>query len=545
VPIPLLSIGALLTLVAMPAQAGVTAARPAHQSINCAGGAITCTEVNEPEAFGEGTYVGHDEPSTLFYSHQAGSGNRNQWNLVLPRDPAPDGAPGRSYNFELRPAFWFGMAMCDTQSAPHPLAIHTCAADSDRNITSDANIANHSGTAFMEMQFYPPGWKEWPAGASCDGTKWCAALNIDSLSRDYPAGKDLNAACQAVTGLEYVNFAFITRTGVPQAPPNPVDSTLATFTPNPAVDLFMNSGDTIITTMKDTDHGLRIDINDATTGNSGFMVASAANGFGQVKFAPNPSTECTNIPYDFHPMYSTTSTETRVPWAAHSYNIAFSDEIGHFDFCTATAGNGRRCTGMEGVPGDQETADSEDRFCYNASESSLVPVTGCQATNGGFDGVPYKPLWPDGDTTNHPTPVMFSSPLTGPNYHQNYKQAALEADLPRIEAPDTASAGTCNRDTGAGCTLIPATDDPDGSGGFVPADFYPFFSITQPASGCLWLIGNDVPGVTANDFGKNAQYGSLLRLTYPAFGGGGATITRINDFRNIMGNPCPNEAGNR
>jgi len=41
VPIPLLSIGALLTLVAMPAQAGVTAARPAHQSINCAGGAIT------------------------------------------------------------------------------------------------------------------------------------------------------------------------------------------------------------------------------------------------------------------------------------------------------------------------------------------------------------------------------------------------------------------------------------------------------------------------------------------------------------------------
>ena len=534
-PIPLVSIGALVALVATPMPAGA-AASPAHHSISCAAGAVNCTEVEDPEAFGEGTYVGHDEPSTLFYSKHAGSGNRNQWKLVLPSDPAPDAAPGRSYNFQLRPAFWFGMALCDTESAPHPLVIHTCTADSDSNITTDANIANHVGTAFMEMQYYPPGWKKWPQGTSCDATRWCAALNIDSLSRDYPAGLDLNATCQAITGLEYVNFAFITRSGVPQAPPSPVNSTLATFTANPAVDLMMNSGDTIITTMLDTSHGLRIDIRDVTTGQSGFMVASAANGFGQVKFAPSPSTECTNIPYDFHPMYSTSSEQTRVPWAAHSYNIAFSDEIGHFDYCTATPGHGKKCTGFEGVAGDQERADSEDLFCFRASESSLVPVTGCQGTNGGFDGVPYKPLWPDGNTADHPTPVLFSSPMTG---GQNYGRAAFEADLPRIEFADTSTAGTCNRTTGAGCTLIPATDDPDGSGGFVPADFYPFFSIASSSSGCLWLLGNDVPGVTTNDFGKNAQYGSLLKLTYPLFGGGGATTQRFNDFRNIMTNPCP------
>jgi hypothetical protein len=534
-----------MALSALPAPVAAAAAKPAHQFINCAAGAVTCTEVNEPEAFGENNYVGHDEPSTLFYSNEAGSGNRNSWRLVLPSDPAPDGAPQRSYNFQLHPAFWFGMAICDTESSPHPLAIHTCPADSDANITSDANIANHAGTAFMEMQFYPPGWKKWPQGDSCDSTKWCAAFNIDSLSRDYPAGQDLNDACQAITGLEYVNFAFITKSGIPQAPPNPVESTLATFTPNPAVDLMMNSGDTVITTLHDTAHGLRIDISDLTTGESGFMVSSAANGFGQVKFAPNPSTECTNIPYDFHPMYSTTSEQTRVPWAAHSYNVAFSDEIGHFDYCTVTTGGGHRCTGQEGVQGDLEAADSEDRFCYNASESSLVPVTGCQATNGGFDGVPYKPLWPDGNTTDHPTPILFSSPLTGPNFHQNYKRAALEADLPRIEFADTSTAGTCDRNTGAGCTLIPATDDPDGSGGFVPADFYPFFSIAKSRSDCLWLIGNDVPGLTTNDFGKNAQYGSFLRLTYPAYGGGGATSTRINDFRNVMTNPCLNGLGNK
>ena len=34
----------------------------------------------------EGQYVGHDEPSLLFYSGQAGSGNSNVWHLRIPRD---------------------------------------------------------------------------------------------------------------------------------------------------------------------------------------------------------------------------------------------------------------------------------------------------------------------------------------------------------------------------------------------------------------------------------------------------------------------------
>ena len=93
----------------------------------------------------------------------------------------------------------------------------------------------------------------------------------------------------------------------------------------------------------------------------------------------------------------------------------------------------------------------------------------------------------------------------------------------------------CNRTTGAGCTIVPPTDDGQ------PATFYPFFSITGSnlASGCRWLIGNDVPGLTANDFGKTAQYGKLLPLKYLVFGGGGATLTRFNDFQNNLGfNPC-------
>ncbi len=119
----------------------------------------------------------------------------------------------------------------------------------------------------------------------------------------------------------------------------------------------------------------------------------------------------------------------------------------------------------------------------------------------------------------------------------NYSRAALETDLPRVEF------NTCNRTTGAGCTLIPTTDDG------TPAAFYPWFSIANrrgeqgEGRGCQWLLGNDVPGLTTNDFGKNAGYGSLLQLTYLALGGGGTTVQRFNDFRQIFSsNPCPNRS---
>ena len=88
----------------------------------------------------------------------------------------------------------------------------------------------------MEMQFYPPGWAPFQdlGGISCLPTQWCAALNIDSLSENPNSGQDLNGTCQnqIVGGLEYVNFAFVTRSGAPQAPPDPLNATGATFTPD-------------------------------------------------------------------------------------------------------------------------------------------------------------------------------------------------------------------------------------------------------------------------------------------------------------------------
>jgi len=370
-------------------------------------------------------------------------------------------------------------------------------------------------------------------------------MNIFSVSEDPVNGTTLNSACQAQVGLEYVNFAFVTKNGRTSAPANPVDSTVATFTPDPTNDLFMNSGDNLRVSMKDTPDGLQALVDDLTTGQAGSMTASAANGFGQVQYAPT-GTSCANIPYDFHPMYSTSSEQTRVIWAAHTYNVAFADEIGHFENCTGpnpippspfgldASGNPVTCPSgnSEGFGSGSTPADGDDDFCFPGSEATLIDVNGCTDTNVGFDSFDYQPVWPDGNRRLHPESLLFSSPQTGSGDSVEYSRVAFEADLPRIEA------NTCSRVTGTGCFLIPITDKGK------PAAFYPFFSAFQngapgvPHVNCLWGFGNDLPRATT-DLGRNAQYGSLLFTPYLAFGGHGATITRTNNFRQIIANPCP------
>jgi len=512
-----------------------------HMHINCATAAAMCTEVaNSDEVFGH--YVGHDEPSLAFYSHKAGSGNHMSYHVTLPVEP-PASDPNnvnKGYSFELSGADWFGMAMCDTQSFPE--LIKTCKPDSDSNILNPATSPRHAGEAFMEMQFYPPGWIQWPTWAkavgasSCDPHKWCAALNIDSLSLNPVTNQLNNPTCQAKAGVEYLNFAFITKNGKSTGPANPLQSTIGgTFTPSPTRDLFMNPGDHLNVSFGDTPNGLRVVIKDLTTGQSGSMTASKANGFAQVKFDPN-GTSCQAIPYNFHPMYSTSSTKTRVTWAAHGFNVGFDSEIGHFQNCTGPVkipatefgvlpnGNVTVCPkgDSEGRGLNKQPADGDDAFCFPASEAPLYKVAGCTFTNTGFDGASYQRLWANGNTKMHPTPFQFSSPVTSGG--QQYSQAVFEADLPAVE-------GTCDVVTGNGCTLIPQTD----SGG--PATFYPFFSDTKVGGGgCIWQFGNDIPG-EISDFGQNGQYGTLTPLDYTNPGGSSSNF--FEDFRNVMPNPCP------
>jgi hypothetical protein len=551
----LLLAGTALAAITTAASAGNAAAVSQHAAINCEYSGACAEVANPAEVFGS-EYVGHDEPSLVFYSKQPGSGNHLSYSMQLPRDPsaANPNTPGKSYEFELNGSIWLGMALCATQS--YPEQVSTCTPDSDSNIVDPAASPNHPGTAFLELQFYPPGWVPWPTwqvavGASaCDPTKWCAAMNIFSLAEDPVNGTTLNSTCASTVGLEYANFAFVTKNGHTTNPANPVQSTTATFTPDPKKDLFMSPGDNLQVSLGDTPDGLRAVINDKTSGQSGSMTASAANGFGQVQYDPT-GTSCVNLPYDFHPMYSTTSEQTRVIWAAHTYNTSFTSEIGHFENCTGPnpipatpfgldpSGNPVTCPAgnTEGFGSNVSPTDSDDDFCFPGSEALRVHINGCTDTNVGFDNLDYQPVWPDGNRELHPSPFLVSSPLTGPGDRFNYSRVAFEADLPRVE-------GTCNRVTGAGCTLIPTTDKG------APAAFYPFFSAflngvqgdrsrpSEQGNGgdCVWTIGNSQPGGT--DFGQNSQYGSLLTSTYLAFGGGGATIDRINNFRQVISNPC-------
>jgi hypothetical protein len=540
IPLPLLAI--VLALVFIPAAA--SSQNTASRQLNCDANGPLCAEPAEVYNY-ESDYIGHDEPSLLFYSSTPGSGNNTLYRVTLPVEPPTlpkqDGSGG-TFTFQNRIAFWFGMALCDNESGPNPggsgLAGPNipCTPDSDSNIYTGTNpidpnyIGKHPGTGFLELQFYPPGWVKWAPGVSCDPQKWCAAMAMFQLNLNQNSNIANNEDCLDTVGIEPANFAFVTRKGTPVGPPDPLGQTLATFTPSPSKVLMMQPGDRITVDIHDTAGGLTAIIHDLTSGQSGSMTASIANGFATVNYDPS-GTQCSETPHAWHPSYSTSSEDTRVPWAAHTYNVAFSDEIGHFEYCNAVTGQGGDCTSPGG--GDS-TLDGDDSYCFASPFSgpfaSRVKVGGCLSTDNDFDGVSYQTTWPGSfsnasqDAALHPSSVLFTSPVF--NGTQNYSRVGFEADLPRIEAADFG--GTCNRTTGANCV-----NPPPGS------NFYPFYSTGTAAGTCVWQLGGPyIPGTT-NTFGGNsaAEFGPLLFSVYPTPAGANS---RTNNFRNILGsNPCP------
>ena len=523
---------------------------------------ILCAEQRENPG-GSEYYVGHDEPSLLFYSNTPGAGFNNVYRMRLPKDPPllpkQDGSGG-TWNFQLHPAFWFGMAMCDDQGNPNPGGAPgrpniPCTPDSDSNIFDSPDpaahdyIGNHPGTAFMEMQFYPPGWINSNSGAvdADSATKWTAALNIDSFQSNDNTGQGNNAACVNITNGEYVNFAFIQTDGVPSASPSPYD--LAVNSTN-AKTLRMNGGDELIVTLADTDSGLMVTIQDLTSGGSGSMVASGANGFASVLWDP-AGTNCDRgtheLKHNFHPAYATSSEHTRVPGAAHSYNIAFSDEIGHFEYCSSVAQEFGACTSLTGR---DKKPGLDDLQCVDAGFAAafgLIHIGGCIDTDADFDGVPYRNnTWPGSfkdpveDAHFHAEPVIFSSPLLTDSEGRmvNFSRIAFEVDLPRIEFGTTPPcqrhlSNPADKHPGHGCV-----NPPKG------AAFYPFYSTRLDSAGCRWQEGGPfIPG-TLDDFGGSsaAEFGPILANFYPSPNGQPQFIFE-NFHRTLAFNPCPTFQG--
>jgi hypothetical protein len=342
------------------------------------------------------------------------------------------------------------MALCDPNSFPNG----ACIPDSDQN------NPNRAGSAFLEMQFYPPGFA--PV-ISCDLTHWCASLHINSLEVD-PTTGDLNPAC-----FEPTNFAFVQRDGIPTGPAGPDTANDSTFTPN-AQTLLMNQGDTLRITINDTPGdvfgGVTERIDDLTTHQSGFMIGSAHNGFRTL----NPHT-CVGTDFSFHPEFSSAKFGNFVAWAALQANIGFSDEIGHWENGT---GDG----------------DADDAGCFPASPTALL--AGCVGEDDDFDGTSYQADYPDG-TKNNATAWTFTAPRFAATGSTHYKG---RYPIMQLETEVAASETTCNFANGVGCTVPPAG-----------AAFYPFYSVAHHGDDrCVFEFGNLTHGV--NDFGKDAQYGT-------------------------------------
>ena len=177
----------------------------------------------------------------------------------------------------------------------------------------------------MELQFYPPGFTPFIDSTGCSASKWCSALTIDSLECTFGFAS-CNPACEEPT-----NFAYLQLNGVPTGPPAPQDTNVKTFTPN-GFTLEMSPGDVLEVSISDPAGGLFVEVHDLTTGQTGWMQASAGNGFANTNIA-----DCSGNPYTFHAEYDTAAQQNQVPWAAAKGGVLMEQEIGHDESCNSLA----------------------------------------------------------------------------------------------------------------------------------------------------------------------------------------------------------------
>jgi len=494
------------------------------------------TAAGATRAYDNGWYIGHDEPSVKFVSAAHGSGNHMTYVMQLAVDPKSKPTPSGSVTdyAELSPAPWFGLPICDPNSYP----MNACQPDSDTNTGMGA--ASDAGSAFMELQFYAPGFGPFQDAISCDAHYYCAAMNIDSLECN------LNFVTCNPNCFEPVNFSYLQTDGVPTGPPSPQLINQASFLANKHT-LRMRGGDVLRVTLQDTSQGFKTTVVDVTSGQTGYMVASARNGF-----MNTDPTSCNGTPYNFHPEYNTASQQNQVPWAALEGGVLMEQEIGHFETCKSVGGGslaqtfpslsfdpaiaqtcnggiepgstGEGCDFTTGICASATTqgggpcansanpslsCEFSDAFCIPSGSRTLTlngqaqtwswPVAGCETNftqNGDldFDGNSYIADWPNG-SSKHPTTFRYAGPFDA---HGNpYPSVQFETDV-------AGSENNCDVFTGAGCTALP--------GG---AAFYPYWTLGRSTSGssalgggCTWNFGNTIPGTTINAFGGDAEYGT-------------------------------------
>ena len=405
-------------------------------------------------------------------------------------------------------------------------------------------------------------------------------MTIDSLACNFNF-VTCNPGCE-----EPVNFAYLQVGGVPAGPPSPQLADVTTELGN-AQTLKMNPNDVLQTSITDPAAGFTATVRDLTTGQTGFITASADNGF----MDTDPAT-CNGFPFTFHAEYATAGQQNQVPWAALEGGVLMQQETGHFEVCSAVShklgfsfqapdgqslqrperlpdlrGAGRkgstsvgrgsvqpedrptaRTRTTEGTTGPQpcptrsaasaQLCEFSDAPCFPQGTRTLTvngsPAEGHMA--GG--GLPRRRLPERGPrlrrrrrTRPNAWPNGSAEPPDVVPVHRPVRRAGnpIPRSSSRPTPRDRSSSAT--RSTGANCDAPP-----------LGAKFYPFWTmnnsqtlngITDPVGACVWNFGNVIHGVTT----QNLRQGRAVRAPDVSRYGGTTTAP-------VMPNPefsgsCP------
>ena len=163
---------------------------------------------------------------------------------------------------------------------------------------------------------------------------------------------------------------------------------------------------------------------------------------GRQRLRPHPVHARTRPPASRRRTRSTRSTRPANPrgntWSAHTYNVAMSDEIGHFENCLQLDARRQLREAGQLRTRARSTRTTATTSASPAPTRRWCKINGCFSGDEDFDGQSYRNDWPGTnpnpsvDRALHPSPVLFTSPLA--NGTTNYSTIAFETDLPRIEA---------------------------------------------------------------------------------------------------------------
>ena len=435
-----------------------------------------------------GIYVGHDEPSVEFKSASPGSGNDITYRLTLPKDPPqhvrrrtaraapgtsssgrPSGSGSRCATRSRRPSTRRPARPTQTRttsSEPNPTAA---------GLHRQAPRQRVHGAAVLR-----PRLRSAVRGLRLHGAP--VLRRHDDRQPDRPGPEHRrrpnNADCDnyILGGIEPINWAYITKSGVSQAPANPLFT--GTFDdPNfAAVNPDSTEGPVDEPGRPHQDpharHGRRVPgrpDRPARRVRAGSMTASIANGFGHILYEP----ELRHMPC------GAVRVPPRVqhgqPARQHVVRAHLQRGLSRTRSGTSrTASSWTRdfnCAVPAGYEGQAARPDDDNDFCVPAEDSMLVQINGCFSDDGDFDG-PVLSARLAGDDPNRAA-GRRAPPIAGPVHQparerrrRTTRRSRSRPTCPRIEAADSQdNPPFCNRTTGADCVNPPRG-----------AAFYPFYS---------------------------------------------------------------------